>query len=72
MVSPDFPTVEWVDNAPSLLALPVPKNSELVTVDSPIEEADRLMVEARIDDALNGDSCRRFQQALILMVREAD
>ena len=64
MVSPDFPTVEWVDNAPALLALPVPKNSELITVDSPIQEADRVMIEARVLDVLNGDLCRRLQRAL--------
>ena len=67
-----LPIVGWKDNAPSLLSLPIPQSSELITVDIPIEEAERLMVEARIDDALNGDSCRRLQQALIPIARELD
>jgi len=59
-----LPVIEWRDNAPSLLSLPIPRNSELITVDVPIEGADRVMIEARMFDVLNGDSCRRLQTAL--------
>ena len=66
-----LPVIEWRDNAPSLLALSVPKESELLTVGTPIEETERLLVEARILEVSNGESCRRFQQALVPIARRA-
>ena len=65
-----LPIIEWRDNAPSLLSLPIPQNSELIGVEGVIEEADRVMIEARILDVSNGDSCRRLQQALVAIARE--
>jgi len=64
-----LPGIEWTDNAPSLLALVVHENTDLTAIDIPIEEADRLIVEARILEVSNGESCRRFQQALIPVAR---
>ena len=67
-----LPMIEWRDNAPSLLTLSIPQNSELITVEGPIEEADRLIVEGRILEVSTGESCRRFQQALTPVARRAD
>jgi len=67
-----LPMIEWRDNSPSLLTLSIPENSELITVGGPIEEADRLIVEARILEVSNGESCRRFQQALIQIANQVD
>ena len=65
-----LPTIQWKDNAPALVLLPIPENDELITVDALIEEVGRFLAEARILSVSNGDSCRRFQQALISVARE--
>ncbi len=67
-----LPMIELKDNVPSLLTLSIPGNSELITIDAPIEEAAKLIVEARILEVSNGEACRRFQQALIPLARVAD
>ena len=67
-----LPMIEWRDRAPSLLTLSIPQNSELITIDVPVEEADRLMAEGRILDVSKGEACRRFQQALVPIVREVE
>jgi hypothetical protein len=65
-----IPAIYWQDNEPELAPLPVPEHDELITVDVPIEEADYLSIEARILSVSNGESCRKFQQALIPIARE--
>ena len=65
-----LPVIRLRDSRPWLVSLSVPQNGDLVTTDVLMEEAERLMVEARIDDALNGNSCRRIQQALTRIARE--
>lgn len=65
-----LPTVQWKDNALALALLSIPEDDELMTVNVPIEEAEQLLVEARILPASDGESCRRFQQALIRIARE--
>jgi len=67
-----LPTIEWKDNAPKLALLPIPENDELVTIDIPIKEAERLLAEARILSVSNGESCRKFQQALIPIAMQAE
>jgi hypothetical protein len=67
-----LPIVPWGDNAPKLTLLSIPVNDELIMVDVPIEEVERLLAEARILSVSNGESCRKFQQALIPFAREAD
>jgi hypothetical protein len=67
-----LPTIEWKDNAPALALLPIPENDELITVGVPIEEVDRLLAEARILSVSNGESCRKFQQALIPVAMQAE
>jgi hypothetical protein len=64
------PAIYWQDNGPELSPLPVPEHDELITVDGPIEEADYLTIEARILSVSNGEQCRKFQQALVPIVRE--
>jgi len=64
-----LPMIEWRDKAPSLLTLSIPQNSEMIKIDVPVEGADRLIVEGRILGVSNGEACRRFQQALIPLVR---
>ena len=59
-----LPMIEWRDGAPSLLTLTIPKSSELLTAGTPLDDTDRIMVEARILAVSNGEACRRFQQAL--------
>lgn len=65
-----FPTIGWKDNAPALVLLPIPEHDELISVGAAIEDVERLLVEARILPVSDGESCRRFQQALIPVARE--
>lgn len=65
-----LPTIERKGNAPALVLLPIPENDELITVDVPIEEVERLLAEGRILSVRNGESCRKFQRALIPIARE--
>jgi hypothetical protein len=67
-----LPTVPWKDNSPGLVLLSIPENHELITVDAPIEEVQRLLAEARILSVSNGEHCRKFQQALIPIAMQAD
>ena len=64
-----LPTIEWQDNAPELIRLPIPENGKLVTIDTSIEQT-KLFVEARIIEVSDGESCLKFQQALIPIARE--
>ena len=64
--------VGWEDKAPKLDCCLIHKNDETYKVDVPIEEAELPLVEARILDISNGKECRKFQQALIPVAREAD
>ena len=64
--------IAWMDRVPSLLTVSLPRNSELMKVNVPIEEAERLIVESMIIDVSNGEACRRFQQALIPIVEQVD
>ena len=66
-----LPIIEWRDNLPSLLSLPISQDDELIEVDARIEETDQIMIAAQILDVLNGDLCRRIQQALVVAAREA-
>lgn len=59
-----FPTVYWEDKAPELKVTPMHGLDEL------FEEVGQLPVEARILSVSNGEQCRKFQQALIPIVRE--
>lgn len=63
-------TIRWEDNAPILGLLPIPGDSELLEVDEPIEQTEKLLAEARILSVSNGEECRKFQQALIPVARE--
>jgi hypothetical protein len=65
-------SIRWEDNAPILGLLPVPGDSELLEIDEPIEQAEKLLAEARILDISNGEECRKFQQALIPVAMQAD
>jgi hypothetical protein len=67
-----LPAIRWRDNGPELASLPVAEHDELITVDAPIEEVPRLLAEARILSVSNGEQCRKFQQALILIARQVD
>lgn len=67
-----LPTIRWQDNAPQLALLPIPEDDELLRIDVPIEEAERLLVEARILSVSNGKQCRKFQQALASVAMEVD
>jgi len=64
-------TVWWVDDFPRLVLLSIPENYEGITVDGPIEEAQGLVIEGRILSVSNGEQCRKFQQALSIVAREA-
>jgi hypothetical protein len=65
-------TVWWKDDFPRLVLLSIPENYELIKVDAPIEEVERLLAEARILSVSNGEECRKFQQALIPIARQVD
>jgi hypothetical protein len=67
-----LPTVPWKDNPPGLVLLSIPENHKLITVDAPIEEVQRLLVEARILSVSNGEQCRKLQQALISIARQVE
>ncbi|MGA2670592.1 MAG: hypothetical protein ABSF21_04160 [Dehalococcoidia bacterium] len=67
-----LPAIRWQDNAPELALLPIPENDELIAVDVPIEKMERPLAEARILSVSNGESCRKFQQALIPVAMQAE
>lgn len=67
-----LPTIQWKDNAPVLALLLIPKNDRLMAVDVPIEEAEQAAAEARILPISDGESCRKFQQALIPVAIQAE
>lgn len=69
----DMPMILWQQNkAPELSYYPILANDEFYPNDVPIEEAEIPLVEGRILDFSNGESCRKFQQALIPAARETD
>jgi len=45
-------------------------SNELIAVNAPMEEMDKPMVEARILSISDGESCRKFQQALVLIAQQ--
>lgn len=67
-----LPTIECKGNSPVLVLLVIPENDELLMVDAPIEELQRVLVEARILSVSNGEECRKFQQALAPIARQVD
>lgn len=65
-------TICWKDNAPTGTLLSVAEDSDLLKIPAPLEEMYMFLAEARISDVSNGEECRRFQQALIKVAREAN
>jgi len=67
-----LPIVPWRDNAPKLTLLSIPVDDELIMVDVTTEEVERLLAEARILSVSNGESCRKFQRALIPVAMQTE
>jgi hypothetical protein len=65
-----LPTIRWKNISPVWVLLAIPDNDELIDVDVPIEDAERLLARAEISPVLDGPYFRKFQQAMSTIARE--
>ena len=65
-----IPTIRYQNKSAMLTHLSIPESNELIAVNAPMEEMDKPMVEARILSISDGESCRKFQQALVLIAQQ--